>query len=41
LPEAVAAMRAFTHVTEPDHQHRRKAESAIWEWEAELSGQRE
>lgn len=41
LPEAVAAMRAFTHVAERDDQHRRKAESAIWEWEAELSEQRE
>jgi tetratricopeptide (TPR) repeat protein len=41
LPEAIAAMRAFAHVASRDNQYRRKAESAIWEWEAELTGQRQ
>ena len=37
LPQAVAAMRAYVHITDSDDPHRRKAEAAIWEWEAELS----
>ncbi len=34
---AVAAMRAYTHIAAGDDQYRRKAEAAIWEWEAELT----
>ena len=41
LREAVVAMRAYTHITNGDDQYRRKAEAAIWEWEAELSAQQE
>lgn len=37
LRQAVAAMRAYTHIADGDDQYRRKAESAIWEWEAELT----
>ncbi len=37
LPQAVAAMRTYTHVADGDEQYRRKAEAAIWEWEAELT----
>jgi hypothetical protein len=41
LRSAVVAMRAYTHITNTDDQYRRKAEAAIWEWEAELSAQQE
>lgn len=41
LPEAIAAMRTFAHLPNSDDLYRRKAESAIWEWEAELSAQEE
>ena len=37
LRQAVAAMRAYTHIAAGDDQYRRKAEAAIWEWEAELT----
>lgn len=37
LRQAVAAMRAYIHVADNDEQYRRKAEAAIWEWEAELT----
>ena len=37
LRQAVAAMRAYTHVADGDEQYRRKAEAAIWEWEAALT----
>lgn len=36
---AVAAMRTYTHVADGDDQYRRKAEAAIWEWEAELTAE--
>lgn len=41
LPDAVMAMRAYTHIASADDQYRRKAEAAIWEWGAELSAQQE
>ena len=41
LPAAVAAMRTYTHVADDGDQYRRKAEAAIWEWEAELSERQE
>lgn len=34
---AVAAMRAYTHIADGDEPFRRKAEAAIWEWQAELA----
>ena len=37
LRQAVAAMRTYTHIAAGDDQYRRKAEAAIWEWEAELT----
>ena len=37
LRQAVAAMRAYAHVADGDEQYRRKAEAAIWEWEAALT----
>jgi len=36
---AVAAMRTYTHVADGDDQYRRRAEAAIWEWEAELTAE--
>jgi Flp pilus assembly protein TadD len=39
LRQAVAAMRTYTHIAAGDDQYRRKAEAAIWEWEAELTAQ--
>ncbi|MDH5617537.1 MAG: tetratricopeptide repeat protein [Gammaproteobacteria bacterium] len=41
LRSAVMAMRAYLHVAGVDDKYRRKAEAAIWEWEAELSAERE
>ena len=41
LPQAVAAMRAYIHVADNDDQYRRKAEAAIWEWEAELTADKQ
>ena len=37
LPQAIAAMQAYAHVAAQDDPHRRRAEAAIWEWEAELT----
>ena len=39
LQQAVVTMRAFAHIAEQDDPFRRKAESAIWEWEAALAAQ--
>jgi len=39
LPQAVAAMRAYLQVVDSDDQYRRKAEAAIWEWEAKLAAE--
>lgn len=39
LRQAITAMRAYAHVAAADDPYRRKAESAIWEWEVELSAQ--
>jgi Flp pilus assembly protein TadD len=41
LRQAVAAMRTYTHIAGGDEQYRRKAEAAIWEWEAELTAKEE
>ena len=39
LRQAVVAMRAYIHVTDGNEKYRRKAEAAIWEWEAELTAE--
>ena len=39
LPQAVVTMRTFIHIAAQDDPFRRKAESAIWEWEATLAAQ--
>jgi len=39
LQQAVVTMRTFVHIAEQDDPFRRKAESAIWEWEAALTAQ--
>ncbi len=36
LPGAIGAMRTYLHLSPPNDQYRRKAESAIWEWEDAL-----
>lgn len=38
LRGALAAMEAFLHRAKADDPYRRKAESAVWEWRAQLSG---
>lgn len=40
LAGAVGAMRAYVHLTKDDDPYRRKAQSALWEWEAALTRQR-
>jgi Flp pilus assembly protein TadD len=40
LVSAVRAMRTFIHLAPTDDPFRRRAESAIWEWEAELAGKK-
>ncbi len=37
LHGALGAMRTYVHRTKPDDPFRRKAEAAIWEWEAQLA----
>ena len=39
LRGALEAMRTFVHRTKPEDPFRRKAEAAIWEWEAKLAQQ--
>jgi len=34
LPEAIAAMQIYVHLAPQDDPYRRKAESALWEWQA-------
>jgi Flp pilus assembly protein TadD len=38
--QAVITMRTFVHIAEQNDPFRRKAESAIWEWEATLAVQK-
>lgn len=40
LPGAVGAMSTFLHLAEPENSYRRKAESALWEWEERLKQER-
>lgn len=37
LQDAIVAMRIFVHLVPQNDPFRRKAESALWEWEAELA----
>jgi tetratricopeptide (TPR) repeat protein len=37
LNEAIRAMRIYVHLGQENDPYRRKAESALWEWEAELA----
>lgn len=34
LPGAIGAMRTYAHLAKPDDPFRRKAEAALWEWQA-------
>ena len=40
LPGALGAMRTYLHLAPADDPYRRKAESAVWEWEARLAEDR-
>jgi len=40
LAAAAAAMKTFVHLAPADDPFRRKAESAVWEWESALEGQK-
>lgn len=40
LPGALGAMRAYVHLNKSDDAYRRKANAAIWEWEAALQKSR-
>lgn len=40
LPGAVGAMRTYVHLSPADDPYARKAQSALWEWEAELARRR-
>lgn len=37
---AIGAMRTFVHLTPPDDPYLRKAQAALWEWEAERTAAR-
>lgn len=37
LPGALGAMRAYLHLAPANDYYRRKAESAVWEWEAKVA----
>lgn len=40
LPGALGAMRTYLHLAPADDPYRRKAESAVWEWEAKVAEDR-
>lgn len=40
LPGALGAMRAYLHLAPADDPYRRKAEAAVWEWEAKVAEDR-
>ena len=40
LPGALGAMRTYLHLAPADDPYRRKAESAVWEWEAKMAEDR-
>ena len=37
---AVGAMRTYVHLTKPNDPYLRKAQAALWEWEAALARER-
>ncbi len=37
LPGALGAMRTYLHLAPQDDPYRRKAESAVWEWESKIN----
>ena len=39
-PGAIGAMRTFVHLSRPDDPYLRKAQAALWEWEAERTAAR-
>ena len=39
LRGALGAMRTYVHLTDAGDPHRRRAESALWEWESQLGSQ--
>jgi tetratricopeptide (TPR) repeat protein len=41
LPGALGTMRAYLHLAPADDPYRRKAQSAVWEWEARIAEERE
>ncbi len=40
MPGALGAMRAYLHLAPADDPYRRKAQSAVWEWEAKVAEER-
>ena len=38
LPGAIGAMRTYLHLSPVNDPYRRKAEAALWEWEAKVAG---
>jgi tetratricopeptide (TPR) repeat protein len=40
LRGAIGAMRTYLHLAEPQDPHRRRAQSALWEWEEGLKSQK-
>ncbi|MBI5659043.1 MAG: tetratricopeptide repeat protein [Nitrosomonadales bacterium] len=40
LPGALGAMRTYLHLAPADDPYRRKAQSAVWEWEAKVAEER-
>lgn len=40
LPGALGAMRTYLHLAPADDHYRRKAQSAVWEWEAKVAEER-
>lgn len=40
MPGALGAMRAYLHLAPADEPYRRKAQAAVWEWEAKMAEER-
>jgi Flp pilus assembly protein TadD len=40
LRGAIGAMRTYVHLSPPDDPHRRRAESALWEWEEQVKSRK-
>lgn len=41
IPGAIGAMRTYTHLADKDDRFQRKAQSALWEWEAADAGEKD